>query len=73
MDTDFTVVNKCDPSITVVSKMPPVVIPGEPAVIRIEADIPRRPATFYFGMPVQSSCPGGVCPTPQVQRRGLFR
>lgn len=29
--------------------------------------------TRSTGVQVQSSCPGGVCPQPSVQRRGLFR
>jgi hypothetical protein len=62
---EFKVTNLCPPAFVVRN------------TIRIESGaVPSRPVEFYF-MPngqTQSSCPGGVCPTPQATpRRWLFQ
>jgi hypothetical protein len=72
MDADIKIIDLTKsekPAIVVVD----LTTPG--ATIRIEGEIPRRPATFYFTPDggIQSNCPGGVCPTPQVQTKPRFR
>jgi hypothetical protein len=64
------IVEKCPPV------APPVSVFDLSGTIVIEAEIPRRPVTFYFTPDgIQSNCPGGVCPTPQANpvRRRFFK